>query len=49
MAAQALAGEGVYNYESAECKKEKEKKNHESVLTRDGVYVFHFVYEDKRV
>lgn len=48
MAVQALFGEGR-SFEGAENKKKNKRKNHNSVLTPDGVYVFHFVYEDKRV
>ncbi len=48
MAVQALFGEGR-SFEGAENKKKNKRKNHNSVLTPDGVYVFHFVYEDKCV
>ena len=43
-----LADEGG-SFEGAENKKQKREKNHKSVLTADGVYVFHFVHEDKHV
>lgn len=48
MAVQALYGEGG-SFEGAENKKKDKRNKHNSVLTPDGVYVFHFVYEDKRV